>query len=124
MQFLDDPRETLTSVAKVHCCSRRTVGRWLHWIAGIAQPSDLLHRLSHVFKKAALSSLFKVYEIFKKAPNKIIFKGTAKNFCFLQALGTAYGYGPQGFRGPIETAIADRDRISTYRYPFIPELAR
>jgi hypothetical protein len=124
IQFFSDPRETLTSVAEAHCCSRRTIGRWLHWIAGIADPSDLLRRLSHISKKAALSNFVKVYKIFKKVPNKIIFQGTVKNFCFLEALGRAYGYAPSGFRGMIETAIANRDRITTYRCPFIPELAR
>jgi len=125
IEFLTDPHETLTSVGEAHCCSRRTIGRWLHWVAGIAKPSNLLSRLYHISKKAALSSLCKVDEIFKKTPNKITFLGTAKNFCFLEALGMTYGYGTQqGFRGMIETAIANRDRITTYCYPFIPELAR
>ena len=124
LQFLSDPHETLTSVAEAHCCSRRTIGRWLHWITGIAEPSDLLRRLYHISMQAALSSLFKVYEILKKAPNKIIFQGTVKNFCFLEALGIAYRYAPPGFRGMIETTIANRDRMTTYRYSFIPELAR
>jgi hypothetical protein len=124
MKFFSDSHETLTSVAEAHCCSRRTVGRWMHWITGIAEPSDLLCRLYHISKQAALISVFKVYEIFKKTPNKIVFHGTVKNFCFLEALGRPYGYAPPGFRGLIETAISNRDRISTYRCPFIPELAR
>jgi hypothetical protein len=124
IKFFSDPHETLTSVADAHCCSRRTIGRWLHWIAGIAEASDLLRGLSHISKKAALSTVVQVYEIFKKVPNKIIFQGTVKNFCFLEALGRAYGYGPKGFRCMIETALANRDRVTTSRCPFIPELAR
>jgi hypothetical protein len=65
-----------------------------------------------------------VYEIFKKTPNKIIFQGTVTNFCFLDALGRAQGYDPLGFRGVVEAAIANRDRITTYQCPFIPELAQ
>ena len=124
IQFFADPLESLTSVAEAHCCSRRTIGRWLHWIAGIAEPSDLLRRLYHVSKKAVLCTAVKAYEIFKRVPNKIIFQKTVKNFCFLEALGSAYRYSPNGLRCMIETAIANRDRITTYRYPFIPELAR
>ena len=84
----------------------------------------MLRRLSHISKKAALSAFVKVYKVFKKVPNKIIFLGTLKNFCLLEALGRAYGYAPSGFGGMIETAIANRDRLTTYRCPFIPELAR
>jgi hypothetical protein len=34
MQFLCDPHRTLTAIARAHQCCRRTVGRWLRWIAG------------------------------------------------------------------------------------------
>jgi hypothetical protein len=120
MRFLSDPRETLTSVSATHSCSRRTVGRWLYWIAGIADPSDLIHRLIHVSKKAVLASHIKVYKIFKRAT----FHLTVTNLCFLEALGMLYGCDPPGFRGMIEKTIANRDRVTTYRCPLIPELAQ
>ena len=37
-QFLFDPHSTLTAVARAHQCCRRTVGRWLRWIAGPSGP--------------------------------------------------------------------------------------
>jgi hypothetical protein len=117
---------SLTSVADEHQCSRRTVGRWLNWIAEIADPLDLIHRLFSLCKEAALVTEFKISEMIRKAVNrgKKVFQRTANNFYLLEALGKAYGYEPPGFRGVIETAIANRDRITTYRCPFIPELAR
>jgi len=33
-QFVSDCHSTLTAVARAHQCCRRTVGRWLHWVAG------------------------------------------------------------------------------------------
>jgi hypothetical protein len=40
-RFLFDPHSTLSSVAAAHQCCRRTVGRWLRWLAGIAKPPPL-----------------------------------------------------------------------------------
>jgi hypothetical protein len=39
-RFLFDPNSTLSSVAAAYQCCRRTVGRWLRWLAGIAKPSS------------------------------------------------------------------------------------
>ena len=125
-KFLFETHETLTSVADDHQCSRRTVGRWFNWIAGIAEYSDLIRRLHTVSKETVLSAGLKISEVITRAGNtrKGVFQRTAQNFCVLEALGEAYGYKPPGFRGVIESAIANRDRITTYHFPFIPELAR
>jgi hypothetical protein len=115
-RFLFDPQATLSSVAQAHCCSRRTIGRWLNWIAELADPANLIGRLFYISKEAVI----------EKAVNKAkkAFQHTAKVFCAIEALGIAYGYGPPGFRGMIESVISNRDRITTYRFPTIPELAR
>jgi hypothetical protein len=125
-KFLFDPQATLSSVAESHCCSRRTTKRWLNWIAGLAEPSDLIRRLFYVSKETALGIGFKPSEVIKKAANtaKKAFQRTAKVFCLLEVLGMAYEYDPPGFSGMIEAVISNRDRITTYRCPAIPELAR
>ncbi|MCK4727644.1 MAG: hypothetical protein KAT27_01860 [Desulfobacterales bacterium] len=125
-KFLFDPQATLTLVANAHRCCRRTVGRWLDWIAGIAAPADLIRRLLNVSKDAASNTAFKVSDIVQKAAStaKKIFERTAKNLCILEALGTAYGYEPPSLRGVVEAAISNRDRVTTYHRPFIPELAQ
>ena len=38
-QLWFEPHSTLTAVASAHQCCRRTVGRWLRWIRGIATPA-------------------------------------------------------------------------------------
>ncbi len=121
-KFLFDPKATLSSVAEAHCCSRRTTRRWLNWIAELAEPSDLIRRLFDVSKGTG----FKPSEVIKKAANtaKKAFQRSAKVFCAIEAFGIAYGYGPPGFGGMIEAVISNRDRITTYRCPAIPELAR
>ncbi|MBW1797354.1 MAG: hypothetical protein JRJ21_02880 [Deltaproteobacteria bacterium] len=125
-EFLFDPRSTLTSVADEHQCSRRTVGRWLAWISEIAEPANLVRHLFSVSKERAVASGFTISEMIRKGVNagKKAFQRSTENFCLLEALGTAYGHEPPGFRGMIESAIANRDHITTYRSPFIPELAR
>lgn len=125
-KFLFDPHSTLTSIADEHCCCRRTVGRWLKWISGIAEPSELIRRLLYLSKEPALTTVFKVSEIFRKAANtaKKTFQRTAQILCLLEALGMAHGYEPPGFRGVVEAAISNRDRLTTYLCPLIPELAR
>jgi hypothetical protein len=125
-KFLFDPQATLTLVAQLHCCCRRTVGRWLNWIGGIADPADLIRRLLKVSKDAASTTVFKMSDIFQKAAGtgRKIFERTAKNLCILEALGTAYGYEPPGLRAMVEAAISNRDRVTTYHRPFIPELAQ
>jgi hypothetical protein len=107
-QFLFEPHSTLTSVARAHQCCRRTVGRWLRWIGDLASPSALIRRLSAISGESSTTGedgrIERIFEL-------------------LEALGRAYGF-RFPFGGLIEAVIADRDRVSTYRSPAIPELAR
>jgi hypothetical protein len=121
-KFLFDSHATLTLVAKVHRCCRRTVGRWLQWIADIADPKELMGRLCNVSKNRAL----KATDIFRQAVSKgkKVFQLAAENLCILNALGKACGYEAPGLISVVEAAISNRDRITTYHHPFIPELAQ
>jgi hypothetical protein len=124
-QFLFQSHSTLTWVAAAHQCCRRTLGRWLHWIAGIAKPSALIRRLSRL---GALSST----ELFAGRDNsramgtrsRKIFERTARVFGLLEALGRAYGYEQSSFARMLEEMLSGRDRVTPYRFPAIPELAR
>ena len=121
-QFLFESQSTLTSVASAHQCCRRTLGRWLHWIAGIANPSSVIRRLG-----AVLST-----EVFAVRDNsgangtaaRKVFKRAARVFCLLDALGRACGHKDAPFGKLIEEILSGRDRVATYRFPLIPELAR
>jgi hypothetical protein len=117
--FLFHPQATLTLTAVTHQCSRRTVGRWLRWLAGIAEPQKLIRRLSSRSNKAVVTALGKASGSGKRA-----FARAAKMLCLVEALATAYGYDPPGLRSMVQAAVYHRDRITTYHSPFIPELAR
>lgn len=125
-KFLLGPHVTLTSIAYEYQCSRRTVCRWLNWISDIAEPPTLIDRLFSVSKELPFTTVLKVFVIIRKINGacKRIFQRAAKNFYILEALGMAYQYYPPGFRGMIETTISNRDRVTTYHRPFIPELAQ
>jgi len=96
----------------------------LHWIAGIAKPSALIRRLRRL---GAISSA----EVFAARDSSRatgtaskVFERAANVFCLLEALGTGYGYKDTPFGRLIERILSDRDRVTTYRCPAIPELAR
>jgi hypothetical protein len=55
-RFLFDPHSTLSSVAAAYQCCRRTVGRWLRWLAGIAKPSALIRRLGGIPSTAVFAA--------------------------------------------------------------------
>lgn len=121
-QFLFQPHSTLTSAAAAHQCCRRTLGRWLHWIAGIAKPSVLVRRLG----VASSTAVFAVRDSSRATgtPVRTVFERAARVFCLLEALGKACGYKESPFGKLIEEILSHRDRVATYRFPIIPELAR
>jgi hypothetical protein len=101
------------------------LGRWLKWIAGIAKPSGLIRRLFTISKE----SMDRVEKV-KDIENKIAhtgaqpFKRAARNLLILQALAKVIGYTANGFQSMVECAIFNRNGVTTYDDPFIPELAR
>ena len=121
-QYLFDPQSTLTSVAAAHQCCRRTVGRWLHWIAGIAKPSSLTHRLGAVPSTGRFASRDHNRGIGTRA--RKVFDCAARVFCLLETLGKAYGHKEAPFGRMIEAIITARERGTPYCFPPIPELAR
>lgn len=121
-QFLFDPQSTLTSVAAAHQCCRRTLGRWLRWLAGIAKPSALIRRLGAIPGTAVFAARDNNWGI--GTPARKVFERAGRVFCLLEALGRSYGYKDAPFGGMIEEILSDGDRVATYRFPAIPELAR
>jgi hypothetical protein len=121
-QFLFEPHSTLTSVAAAHQCCRRTVGRWLHWLAGIAKPSALIRRLGGIPGTAVFAARDNNRGI--GTPARKVFERAGRVFCLLEALGKAGGCKDAPFGGMIEEILSGWDRVVTYRFPAIPELAR
>jgi hypothetical protein len=121
-RFLFDPHSTLSSVAAAHQCCRRTVGRWLRWLAGIAKRSALIRRLGGIPGTAVFAARDNKRGI--GTPARKVFERAARVFCLLEAFGKAYGYKDSPFGGMIEEILSGGDRVATYRFPSIPELAR
>jgi len=121
-QFLFDSHSTLSSVAAAHQCCRRSVGRWLHWIAGIAMPSSLIRRLGGIPATAVFAARDNNRGIGTRA--RKVFERAARVFCLLEALGRAYGCKDAPFGGMIEEILSGGHRVATCRFPSIPELAR
>jgi hypothetical protein len=121
-QFLFQPHSTLTSVAAAHQCCRRTLGRWLHWIAGIAKPSVLIARLKAISSTERFPA--RDSSLAPGTPARTIFERAARIFCLLETLGRAHGYTDAPFTKLIEEILSHRDRVANYRLPIIPELAR
>jgi hypothetical protein len=97
----------------------------LHWVAGIAKPFALIHRLRRLGDLSG-KEVFAVRDNSRAAGtrSKKIFERTARVFGLLEALGRAYGYEQSPFARMIERILSGRDRVTPYRFPAIPELAR
>lgn len=110
-------------VAEGHTCSRRTVSRWLHWLGEVAEPAALARRL---VEASGAPVLPKVDELARAAWQRMqgIARRAAENLCLFEALAAAMGMGAPGLQSVVERVISNRDRVSTYRCPSIPELAR
>jgi len=110
-------------VAESFTCSRRTVSRWLNWLAEVADPSALCRRLMDACDAVVLP---KVEERVGVAWQRMCgsSRRAAENLSLFEVLGVALGMAPPGLQSVVEKEIANRDRITTYRAPLIPELAR
>lgn len=122
--FAGDAQER---VAARHGCSRRTVGRWLRWLADCADPGALGSQLLAAVGSPILPRLRALAPRLRSLRNtarRAVLERAAAVLELLEALALASGLEPPGLRGVVEHVLAGRDRITTYRAPIIPELAR
>lgn len=110
-------------VADEHTCSRRTVSRWLRWLAEVAEPATLARRLMEASDAPVLP---KVNDLARATWQRMrgMARRAAENLCLFEALSAAMGVEAPGLQSVVERVISSRDRVSTYRCPIIPELAR
>jgi hypothetical protein len=114
-------------VADQHGCSRRTVGRWLRWIADCADPGVLGSQLLAAVGAPVLPRLRALaprLRALRNTARRQLLERAATVLQLMEALGLAWGLEPPGLRAVIERAIAGAGRIPSYRAPLIPELAR
>jgi hypothetical protein len=126
-EYLFEAKASLTSVAQRCSCSRHTVGRWLTWESEVANPCDLQRHLLEVSGEPLVLKERPVADLAHKAVNAVgrrILTAAAQVLVLLEALGVAVGYEPPGLRSVIEAVVNDRDRVTTYASPSVPDFGR
>jgi len=125
--YLFDPEATQEQVAVSMACARRTVGRWLGWLAGIASPADLLRHVVEASDVAEIPPLREVAALGRKARSaarKAVLESAARVLCLVEALGQALSLPPPGLRAVVERVLAGRSGVTTDHSPRILEFAR
>ena len=125
--YLFDPEASLDQVAALAGCARRTVGRWLGWLAGIASPEDLLRHLVEASDTPEIPPMHEVAALARKASGaarRQILENAARVLCLLEALGQALRLPPPGLRAVVELVLAGRSGASTDHSPRILDFAR
>lgn len=125
--YLFDPQATLGQVARATGCARRSVGRWITWVAGIAPAGELLRHLVAASGTPQLPSLPEVASLALRArtcAHRSILRGAAQVLCLLEALGQALGFSPPGLRAIVEAVVDGRYQVTTYARPRILAFAR
>lgn len=110
-----DPRVALETVAAAFRCARRTVARWIRWIASLAAPAALLQRLAEITpvpivpRRSAPPS--------PARPRPAFAERAAEALTLFEALGTALGAEPPGLRAVLERW----DCVPSYAAPALPD---
>jgi hypothetical protein len=122
--FAGDAQE---QVAARHGCARRTVGRWLRWIADCADPGALGARLLAAVGAPVLPRLRALaprLRALRDGARRALLERAAAVLELLEALALAWGLEPPGLRGVLEPGLAGRGRILPHGTLLVPELAR
>ncbi|MDI7267937.1 MAG: hypothetical protein QME96_08075 [Myxococcota bacterium] len=124
--YLFEEGATLSEVARHSHCSRWTVANWLRWLGRIATPADLQARLVELSDTVVLAPLRKVAGLARKASDAaeaIALELAAEVLGLLECLGLAAGLEPPGLRAVVEAVVDNRDRVTTYAAPALPEFS-
>ena len=124
-RYVFSEQSTLTSVAAELGCSRRTVARWLGWLAAIAEPAVLLQRVLEAVDAPVVPR--RVAHRAGKARGAIgraLLARVAEVVGLCEVLGSAWRLEPPGLRAVVERVLGNRSGVATYARPVIPELAR
>ncbi|MFC1707825.1 hypothetical protein ACFL59_13600 [Planctomycetota bacterium] len=126
-RYLFGSRATQEAVAEEHGCSRRTLRRWLDWVAGLAEPAELACRIFEAAEEPVQSPLHAVVALARKARTAVrraVLERAAQILSLLEAQAMALGLEPPGLRSVLEGASGRHGFTSTYAEPAIPALAR
>lgn len=126
-EYLFAEDASLESTAQRHGCSRRTLGRWLGWLAGLAEPAVVQERILVAQGEPVLAPLRSVASLLRKAHSETkrkLLETAALVLAHLEALAMAMGLEPPGLRSVLETAAPLGARQVTQSRPLLPEFAR
>jgi len=126
-RYLFDRNATQAAVAEESGCSRRTIRRWLDWVAGLAAPAALGRHLLAAAGAPLSGPLRTVAQLARKARTEArrrILERGAQVLVLLEALAMALGLEPPGLRSVLEAVESAGDLPSTYANPRVPALAR
>jgi len=123
-EFLLNPESTEAGVCAKYDCSRRTLRRWLVWIARIV-PVVVLMRLllqvSDAVEQPFIPLLSDIGRVTRDPFRQRAWQRTAEVLGYLEVLGGHLGRGPPGLQAVL-SALSQTWR-STYARPSIPEFA-
>lgn len=125
--YLFDQAATQEQIAASTGCARRTIRRWLGWVAGIASAEDLLRHLLEASDVPEIPPMQGVAAVARKArtaARRSMLESAARVLCLLEALGQALYLPPPGLQAVVERLLAGRSRLTTDHSPRILEFAR
>ena len=126
-RYLFDERASQEQVAAAHACSRRTLGRWLRWVAGLAATAVLASMVLAASGEVVLPGLRRVAGLARKArraATRVVLERAAEILGLMESLAAAWGLEPPGLRAVLERVLDGRADLATHAAPLIPDLAR
>jgi hypothetical protein len=122
-QALFDEHSSQTATAARIGCHRRTVGRWLAWLAGLATAADLQARLTECLDAPLLAPTRATATCSRSPARGAIVALAGVVLVLIETLAHALKLEPPGLRSLVEHVVAGRPNLTTYARPAIPEFA-
>lgn len=118
-RYLFDETTTMQQIADEIGCDRRTVGRWIRWVAELGDPVVIVQKLLEATGMV-------VVPVLRRAIKRVgvVLRRAGEMLGLFEALGSAWGLEPPGLRGVLCRVLYGRTGIATYARPLIPEFAR
>ncbi len=113
--YLLDPGAALEPVAAAFRCARRTVARWIQWVASLAAPAALLQRLAEITPAPIVPR--RPAPPSSSRPRHALADRAAEVLTLFEALGAALGAEPPGLRA----VLSGFGRVPTYAAPALPD---
>jgi len=125
--YLYSPDASQEKTAARHGCVRRTLGRWLRWVAGLAEPAVIEERTLAAQGEPVLAPLRAVADLARKActeAQRALLQRAALVLALLEGLAGAHALAPPALGSVLEHFAPLGARLGTQAKPLLPEFAR